>query len=499
MPGQGRTTVSGERVGAGRPAPRARWSAAERWLGLAGQPWPARVLIGVVCAAALATVVIGIRQPTGPTAPGLPLPARIGIAAALAAAAQLARLRFRLGPRTVSLSGGEAAFILGFALVPAGWLPAATLAGAAAAWTLISVLSEHRPPVEIAHLAASLTLGVAGATAVAAWVAGPASPGGQLDPAGLGAGAPPAVTPALGLALLAGCGAHLLITAGLSVLTLALHRDVPVGLIVVRTLHGRLPVFAGNVLLGLFVLLALDLEPGWLLLVPPVVWLLHRSYRLHLRAEDERRLWPAFARATRSLGATTEQDVAAAGIRGALEVFGARRVEVAVLRPGGRRQRWVGDDTGAVTEVAEPGDVPAPDGWMVGRPLTAIGAPIGELTLWLSTAAPWSERDELAVAAYGDALANALHDAATQQRLGTLGALASHRAVHDPLTGLRNRAALLAQGDELLQSLGRSHPVALLLVDLNGFSRVNATLGQHAGMRHDTADDRTPCHRIHHT
>jgi diguanylate cyclase (GGDEF)-like protein len=117
----------------------------------------------------------------------------------------------------------------------------------------------------------------------------------------------------------------------------------------------------------------------------------------------------------------------------------------------------------------------------VSRPLTAAGTPVGELTLWPMPGTPWNERDDLAVAAYGVVLASALHDAATQQRLGTVSAQASHQAVHDPLTGLRNRAALLADGAELLRSLDGRHPVALLLIDLNGFSRVNATLGQQAG------------------
>ncbi|GAA4977867.1 sensor domain-containing diguanylate cyclase [Kineococcus glutinatus] len=53
-----------------------------------------------------------------------------------------------------------------------------------------------------------------------------------------------------------------------------------------------------------------------------------------------------------------------------------------------------------------------------------------------------------------------------------------HRAFHDALTGLPNRAALLSR---LARALGGARPVALLLIDLNGFKQVNDTLGHHGG------------------
>ena len=112
---------------------------------------------GVAVLAAVLGTRLRVELPATDT---LSLVGRVGIAAALAAAAQLARLRFRLGRGTVSVSWGEAAFILGFDLVPAGWLPAATFVGATAAWLLISAFDDDRPPIEIVHCAASLTLGV---------------------------------------------------------------------------------------------------------------------------------------------------------------------------------------------------------------------------------------------------------------------------------------------------------------------------------------------------
>jgi diguanylate cyclase (GGDEF)-like protein len=57
-----------------------------------------------------------------------------------------------------------------------------------------------------------------------------------------------------------------------------------------------------------------------------------------------------------------------------------------------------------------------------------------------------------------------------------------HQALHDPLTGLPNRALILDRADQML---ARSHrdltPVSALFLDLDGFKQVNDTLGHDAG------------------
>ncbi|MFC6660456.1 diguanylate cyclase domain-containing protein [Deinococcus multiflagellatus] len=53
-----------------------------------------------------------------------------------------------------------------------------------------------------------------------------------------------------------------------------------------------------------------------------------------------------------------------------------------------------------------------------------------------------------------------------------------HQAVHDPLTGLANRAGLQARLGALLQA---QQPFGLLFTDLDDFKRVNDTLGHDAG------------------
>ncbi|MET8065987.1 bifunctional diguanylate cyclase/phosphodiesterase, partial [Micromonospora sp. NPDC005313] len=103
------------------------------------------------------------------------------------------------------------------------------------------------------------------------------------------------------------------------------------------------------------------------------------------------------------------------------------------------------------------------------------------LQVRFARSAPPSARERDGVAAFGDALAAALHDAATHRELRLVTARSSYDAVHDQLTGLLNRAALLAKGDQALRQRAHDHPVALLLLDVNQFKEVNDTLGHSAG------------------
>src|SRR2546423_14317044 len=52
----------------------------------------------------------------------------------------------------------------------------------------------------------------------------------------------------------------------------------------------------------------------------------------------------------------------------------------------------------------------------------------------------------------------------------------THRALHDPLTGLGNRALLAERLGEALDG-----PFALMMLDLDGFKDINDTLGHPAG------------------
>ncbi len=85
----------------------------------------------------------------------------------------------------------------------------------------------------------------------------------------------------------------------------------------------------------------------------------------------------------------------------------------------------------------------------------------------LTTASPPDEIDD--VAARVNALHGELSRVSTQWR---------HEATHDPLTGLGNRARLLADLDA---RLARTSPMALLLLDLDGFRALNDLFGHATG------------------
>jgi diguanylate cyclase (GGDEF)-like protein len=58
-----------------------------------------------------------------------------------------------------------------------------------------------------------------------------------------------------------------------------------------------------------------------------------------------------------------------------------------------------------------------------------------------------------------------------------------HEALHDALTGLPNRALLLAHLEQVVSTASRDRPAALLFIDLDHFKEVNDTLGHPVGDR----------------
>ncbi|MFG1762779.1 putative bifunctional diguanylate cyclase/phosphodiesterase [Micromonospora parva] len=437
-------------------------------LGVRGTPGRLLVLTAAVTLTALAAAVVGLTLPVRlPADDPLGGPARFGIAVAVLALAQFARLRFRSPAGMVSITWGEAALIVCLYLTPAGWLPSATLLGTGLAWTILSLHNDRRPALEIVRIAASLA--AASALAVSVTTA-------------LGRPLLSAPTPMLALAVIAGSVTYLLVTAWLGGVTVGLRHGLPIGPPLLAALRGKLLMFVGNVAVGLVVVALLELDPRWLLLLPPLLWLLQQTYRYRLRSDQERRTWRAFAEATAALNQLDERGVASAAVTGALTLFNAELVDVDVARPDGRWHRYRGDAGGQLVDrETGPPEQSEPDEHELSRALSVGAAPVGRLRVRFPRSAPPTARERDAVAAFGDALAAALHDAATHHELRLVTARSSYDAVHDPLTGLANRAALLSRGDQSLRQLSHDHPVALLLLDINQFKEVNDTLGHAAG------------------
>ncbi|MDM4722568.1 bifunctional diguanylate cyclase/phosphodiesterase [Micromonospora sp. WMMA1363] len=426
------------------------------------------VLTAAVAVTALVSAVVGLTLPTGlPADDPFGGPARFGLAVAAFAFAQLARLRFRAAAGTVSITWGEAALIICLHQVPAGWLPAATLLGVGLAWTGMSLFGERRPALEIVRIAASLTAATALAVSVTR---------------ALGRPLLAAPTPALAVAVIAGAMTYLFVSVWLGSVGRTLRHGIGLGTVLVPALRGKLLMFVGNVVVGLVMAALVELDPRWLLLLPPPLWLLQQTYRHRLHVDQERRTWRVFAEATAALNQLDERGVAAAAVSGALTLFHAERVDVTVARGDGRWWRYRGDAGGRVVdrEVGPPDSATA-DEHELTRTLTVGAVQVGHLRIRLPRSAPPDDRERDTVAAFGDALAAALHDAATYRELRLVTARSSYESVHDALTGLVNRAAMLSRGDQALRQLAHDHPVALLLLDVNQFKEVNDTLGHAAG------------------
>jgi diguanylate cyclase (GGDEF)-like protein len=390
--------------------------------------------------------------------------ARLGIATAVAALAMIARVRVRMGATYVSLGWGEAAIIIALSLVPAGWIPLVMLVGVIIANGSWWAAGQITSALQVLYNAASLTVAGSAAAGLALLIATPYR-------------AP--FTIPVAAALIAAALLYSLIGIGLTAAMISVRSGARFHEVAGRTLGSKLFMIVGNVSVGLMVVMIVSVDLRWLLVLPPVLWLLRQSYGYRLRVDDERRGWRMFAVSTRALNRLDERGVAEAGIRGVTRLFAAETVEVRVLRPDGVLWCYRGGGS-----EPDSGPVPAGEGAAAGvtaRQLLVGGAAIGELRLSFPRSVQLTPREQNQLSAFGDALAAALHDAASHHELQALSARSSHDAQHDPVTGIANRTALLAKGNGALRVLDSAAPVALLLLDIDHFREVNDTLGHSAG------------------
>jgi len=410
-------------------------------------------------------------------------PGPFGLAVAAAALAQLARVRLRVGSDTIRLAWGEAGVIAGLCLVPAPWVPAAAALGVVAGhlWQLLRADEAQR--VRVIYSVAVLTAGSSAAAAAAALIADPS--------------APVAATIARPSSLVPLFLAALTYFATTSVLTsgwVASTTRSRIGAVWLRAFRSKAVMLAGNIVVGLGMAVVIGIDLRLLAALVPVLGLVHLTYSHQMQAAQERRTWAALADATRNLNQLDEQGVAVAAVRGAARLFGPDQVEVVVLRPSGRRRgylartselaRGAADATGvtAVDALADAAaDMPAGLAQVLVRRLFVGEAHIGELRLRFRRQIALARREQHAFSAFADAVASALHDAATHRQLRVMTARSAYEAVHDTLTGLANRSSLLVHGNAEMRRLDPGSAVGLLLFDVDGFRTVNDTLNHAAG------------------
>jgi diguanylate cyclase (GGDEF)-like protein len=395
-------------------------------------------------------------------APGL---GWLAIGVGVVAASQLAQLRVRVGSGAVGLAWGESAIVILCVLLPAAWLPVVILLGVALARAIQALRDEGKKFSASLWGIGMLTLAGGVAAVLGNLLVVPY----KHD-----------LTPRVAVSLCLAAAGYAV--TGLTMVSwrVARRHSEPLWPVYRRTNASKMPMIVGNVAVGLLVVALFEVNARWLALLPPALWLLHQAYAYRLRIDDERRNWQTFAEATGQLNQLDERGTAAAGIQGALRLFGARWAQLSVIAPDGQLRGYSGEPDGQVAEC-EP-SVTEDDG-TVARGLFVGGARVGELRVRLATAANMRGRDRLMFDAYADALAAALHDASTHHELHAMAERSARDLSHDALTGLPNRAGFLATGDNALRELPGDTPVALLLLDIDNFKDVNDTLGHGAGDR----------------
>jgi diguanylate cyclase (GGDEF)-like protein len=432
------------------------------------RPTRSRLIISLVIGAALAAVAAGlIADPLTLGAPNDLV--RLPIAVAVAATALIAGVRVRVNGSYISLGWGEAALIVALYLVPVGWVPLAVLVGAGLAMIVLRFVHGTRAAVVMLFNAASLTLAASAAATLTELIAPPHQARFSLPVAA---------------ALILGAPVYTAIAITLVTALVSARKGVSFADLATRAVNGKLFMLVGNVMLGLLVVAMVNANLDWLLVLAPILWLLRQAYAYRLRVDDERRGWRLFANATRALNRLDVGDVVEAAIEGAARLFVAQTVEVRIERSEGVTWSYrgaPGTDLVVTPMGSGPKAGPADGAQVAERPLLVGGASIGELRLWFASPVRLTKREQMQLSAFGDALAAALHDAASHHELQELSARSSRDALNDTLTGIGNRAALLAQGASELGALDRDTLVAFLLLDVNQFKEINDTLGHAAG------------------
>jgi len=400
----------------------------------------------------------------------------------------------RFGTHRYSFTWSELAVIIGLVLLPVSWLVPLAIFAVGGAHTLARLA-----PVKAGFNALSCGAAVTAASAVLALTGGPV--------------ADDLANPSSWLRLMAATTAYAVWNALTVNAAVAFSQNVPFGTVATKGILLKVLVLAGNTLCATVIVVMAALQPATLFLVPCLLGLLYFVYGNYLRAMQERDTWQVLQATSRELLRTERSEVADVVLEqtGALlhaefvelllvkdpddELRGAvvfrRTVDGEVVQREAPVHELAGSFWGRAACEREPFDIRHQSAaaaqqrdleehglqLCIVAPLLVQDQCLGTLRIGFAGDAKLNNRDRQVFTTFANHVAGAVHNT-------RLFAEVRSKALHDPLTGLPNRALL---ADRLAHAQARARRstggVAVLFLDLDRFKVVNDSLGHSVGDR----------------